>query len=1518
MLWPKRYPNRRLRLVAGFLLAIISLELIHNITPEGFIAGLIETAEAAQVTIDATASTAQLEHVMLGSQSVFISDQIGYKFYTDSVGICVYSKTINAGVAWSAPITIDSQTDCFGVAVWYDKWTPGDNGNYIHILTADSGNGDLWYNRLDTTDDSRLLNISPISTVINSAQGGTLVAGANTGSITKGTDGTLYMAMNDNTDSYVVECSSNCGVTTSWTETGVNPMDLVADFSMLMPLPNGDILLINRDISADDIRSKVWNNTTWSAAWTAVDANALENATYDPAFAATVDVDTGDIYLAYIDWATTGAIGGTNDDVKTAIYSGGAWTLKTDVITNTTMGLTGVSIAIDGNTGNVYVAYTGRTTAATATTGNVYWKTSANGMTTWGAQSAAVNTTADDIYGVDLNFFNYERIFVSWYGITPDDIFGDTIANPTPTTIVSNGGIQTTEIRANTTNAYVGGKFVISENVTSRNVTSVTVNETGTVNASTILDNIKLYYDLDTSAPYDCASESYSGSETQYGSTDTDGFSAADGSSTFTGSVSISTTQAMCIYTVLDVAKAASDGTTLELEIANPMTDVVVSGGVTPIPFYTQEITGSTLIKPDTDFRIQRGVSTLTGDTLTITAGVDYEAPVSSSSAFIRITNTQHTGAGRNSGSGTSNADDTTVRITNPENITSSITFSRGVGAVDNTRVAWEIIEYKGVAGGDNEIIVRKHDVLTYVSGNTTVTGATVPNIATDADVAVFITSQYNPDTGATTFHRGASTAAWNNAGDNVTLTRGASGSTVITSYAVVEFVGSNWKVQRIQHIYSAVGTTQTEAMTAVNSLSRAFVHVQKRLPSSTHANFGHEVWLSGIGQVSFLLDAAAVTPASHVSVAWVIENTQTLGSPMIVTRSNGNFNTTGTSPQTNNVSIGKTLSDLSIASLFVNNRSDTVGNTWPEPIMAARLISTTQYELWRSDIGANQNYRTEVVEWPTAERKLSQNYYRLYVDNNSLLPTDPWPVGAVNIGENTEMTGLDEPLAPNDTVRIRMTVEISGAAMPAATDTFKLQYAEKVTTCTAVTNWYPIGDIGSTTAPWRGVNKTPVDGTSLSVDPPSGGDLLITSVSTVAGTFEEQNPSATNPFTAFPGDDVEYDWVVQHNGAKDKTSYCFRMIEDSGTLFKNYNNYPVVRTVGYEPLITNWRWYNDEINATPSVPLAGENIAPIEVANQNAVKLRLVLKESSGASGLNAKFAVQFSEYADFSQSVATVTATSTCAANSLWCYYNGSGVDNAQISATVISDADICGSGGCGTYNEGISTSTATFDQAAYDSTEYEFTLLQAGARANAVYYFRLFDIVNNEFVGLGDTGTYPSLVAEGPQLISSISGVNVGETVAGVVTDVTTTPTSIGFGSIPFNTSFEASQRITINTNATEGYQLLMYAGQQLTNSYGDNIPAVTSTNLVPAGWATACTGVTTGCVGYHSTDATLRNSSGRFAPIDSYASLDTVPREIMYSSIPANDTHDILYRIMVNEEQPAGDYETDIVYISVPVF
>ncbi|MFA7466024.1 MAG: VCBS repeat-containing protein, partial [Parcubacteria group bacterium] len=144
---------------------------------------------------------------------------------------------------------------------------------------------------------------------------------------------------------------------------------------------------------------------------------------------------------------------------------------------------------------------------------------------------------------------------------------------------VSASGTQTANISADSTNQYVGGKFVIADNTGSRNVTGITIAEQGTVDAQNDLDNIKLYYENDTSSPYDCASESYGGTETQFGSTDTDGFSAANGTSAFTGSVGISTTSTMCVYAVMDIGSGASDGETLELEITDPSSDVTVSSG---------------------------------------------------------------------------------------------------------------------------------------------------------------------------------------------------------------------------------------------------------------------------------------------------------------------------------------------------------------------------------------------------------------------------------------------------------------------------------------------------------------------------------------------------------------------------------------------------------------------------------------------------------------------------------------------------------------------------------------------------------------------------------------------------------------------------------------------------------------------------------------------------------------------------------------------------------------------------
>src|SRR3989344_869220 len=382
---------------------------------------------AAEATIDASIHTTLTSHNGSSPTSVFISDQIGYAFFRDSAGSCAYSKTTDGGGSWGAAVTVDAQTDCLKAAVWYDRWTPGDStGTNIHIVTLDAG--DLWYTRLNTSSDT-------LTTTINASganQGGGFAVGANIPSITKGTDGDIYMGVQDAGDSFVIKCltSADCPQALNWTEAGTTPFDLATDWLILMPLSGGNILSIRWDISADDVSSKVYTDSSnaWDASWATVDLNAIEDGTYDAHFGAALRKGTGDIYLAY---ATDVATFGTDDDIRTAVYSGGAWTSKTDVLTNDTKGITGVKISFDENINEIYAVYTARTTPGTAASGNVYWKKSADGMVWWGVEQGPINTTAGDIYGARVNAMSDERIYATWDLPSLDDLIGNTVADIT-------------------------------------------------------------------------------------------------------------------------------------------------------------------------------------------------------------------------------------------------------------------------------------------------------------------------------------------------------------------------------------------------------------------------------------------------------------------------------------------------------------------------------------------------------------------------------------------------------------------------------------------------------------------------------------------------------------------------------------------------------------------------------------------------------------------------------------------------------------------------------------------------------------------------------------------------------------------------------------------------------------------------------------------------------------------------------------------------------------------------------
>ncbi|MCK9352278.1 MAG: hypothetical protein M0P76_05845 [Candidatus Pacebacteria bacterium] len=549
-----------------------------------------------------------------------------------------------------------------------------------------------------------------------------------------------------------------------------------------------------------------------------------------------------------------------------------------------------------------------------------------------------------------------------------------------------------------------------------------------------------------------------------------------------------------------------------------------------------------------------------------------------------------------------------------------------------------------------------------------------------------------------------------------------------------------------------------------------------------------------------------------------------------------------------------------------------------------------------------------------------TQNYFRFYQDNDALKPALPW----AGLGEITNITAATEPLAVSEKLRLRMTLLSTTVNAPALSQSFRLQYGKQVTTCSALGegSWANIGAPGSATA-WRGVNATPVSGTALSAaNPPTAGDLLI-SGSDRTGTYEESGGvSVSNPYLVSIGEEIEYDWILQNNGADAMSDYCFRMASTTAAVITSRAYYPTIRTAGFRPKTENWQWFDDEGSETPSVSLGNEEVSPSDIAYNNSIKLRVAVKETAAVAGSNVKFKLQFSEYSDFSKGVVDVVDQGTCTENSLWCFADGAGADNAVISSKKLTGVGACSGGvgaGCGTHNETPST-PSTFTQTSSATTEYEFTIRHAGARANRTYYFRLLDTVSG-FPVPKDTGkSYPSLATEGAQLSFSVAGLPEGTNTEGTVTTISTSATSLPFGPLPLSENVTAAQRFTLSTNATEGYQIFVRALSDLISDNNDIIEPVTGTNAVPSLWSVGCIALASGCFGYHAGDDILSGGSTRFTIDGNFAKLSNiVHEEIAFSSVPViNESIDIVYQTKVTGIQPPGNYSTALLYTVVPVF
>jgi len=450
--------------------------------------------------------------------------------------------------------------------------------------------------------------------------------------------------------------------------------------------------------------------------------------------------------------------------------------------------------------------------------------------------------------------------------------------------------------------------------------------------------------------------------------------------------------------------------------------------------------TAQALIKQD--FKIQRGsllvpAASVTG---TLTEGVDFEK--CSYDCFIKVVNTRNTGTGwvgTGGNTGTQGTDEWMFYVTDDTGLTSAgdtVTFTRHLSATREQRVQWEIWEYIGNSG-KNEMKVWDAGSCTFGTTSTTCNGAAIDTFdGDDNKVVVFLTGQANPDGGTGDYAACNTTTEWLSATKTPQITRiGTGGDACDVSYAVVEFSGSNWSVERIPHSFTGVNP-QTESITDVGDISRAFFHHQQRNDDLASTDGlcqqGSEVELTGPSTITYRLPQSTTGWGSNMQgVIWVISNSGLVpGEPMIVEHQNPPERTAaGVSEGANNeedewsVTItALTYREDETVITGMTSQSAGCGTAFPRGSISGHLLDPTTVKLYQSDDNNDQEYTFQVTQLPRSEKCIGGTSDNILIDEWTIncITYDLLDPDVINSDETAEIiTKLMHPIFANGMVEI-------------------------------------------------------------------------------------------------------------------------------------------------------------------------------------------------------------------------------------------------------------------------------------------------------------------------------------------------------------------------------------------------------------------------------------------------------------------------------------------------------------------
>jgi len=308
--------------------------------------------------------------------------------YIDSSRDVNYIRTTDGGASWGTLVEITTDSTRH-ISVWFDKETPSDTGNLIHIMWMTATGNDINYNTVDIGTSTGVGTERKIDDGVTVNTGETL----NRCCITKARNGNLVAAFSTQTE---VECyrSTNNGV--SWEDRAdVYETATEEDYCLLFPanVDDGDVCGIFWDRSADAISTKMYDESANSWTEIAIVSSMADNINWNN-WDGSVRHSDGLVFMA-----AHSSMDDSTDDLITFTVDPSSITAPT---INTTTGIcenqaesTQACMLINQQTGDVYVAYLkGGTWAATVDA--VYHK-SDDSMATWGTEQAYSEAAADDI-----------------------------------------------------------------------------------------------------------------------------------------------------------------------------------------------------------------------------------------------------------------------------------------------------------------------------------------------------------------------------------------------------------------------------------------------------------------------------------------------------------------------------------------------------------------------------------------------------------------------------------------------------------------------------------------------------------------------------------------------------------------------------------------------------------------------------------------------------------------------------------------------------------------------------------------------------------------------------------------------------------------------------------------------------------------------------------------------------------------------------------------------------------------